>query len=88
MLRLVAMKMHRRGTTGGSNGFNDRISAVRVQTGESYRDTLPVSTFVPWAAVVRVIKVVAGLRHYLSHASCISSAVLCFPRATERLSSV
>jgi hypothetical protein len=28
----------------------------------------------------------AGRRHYVSHASCISSAVLRFPRATERLS--
>jgi len=56
VLFLVAMKMHRRGTAGGCNGFNDRIRAVRIETGESYRDTLPVSTFVPWATVVPVIK--------------------------------
>jgi hypothetical protein len=47
-----------------------------------------MSTFVPWAAIVRVIKLVAELRQYLSHASCISSAVLFFPRATERLARV
>jgi hypothetical protein len=39
-------------------------------TGESYRDTLPVSTFVPWATVVPVTKLFVGRRHYLSHASC------------------
>jgi hypothetical protein len=41
MLFLAPMKMHRRGTTGSCNGFNDRIRAVRIETGESYRDTLP-----------------------------------------------
>jgi hypothetical protein len=78
--------MHRRGTTAGCNGFNDRVGAVRIETAESYRDTLPVSTFVPSAAVVPVIKLVAGRRHYVSHASCISSALLGSPRATEPLS--
>jgi hypothetical protein len=63
MLCLIAMNMHRRGTTGSCDGFNDCIRAVRIETRKSYRDTLPVSTLMPWAAVVAVIKIVAGCRH-------------------------
>jgi hypothetical protein len=40
----------------------DRIRAVRIEARESYRDTLPVSTFVPWAALVPVIKLVLDAR--------------------------
>jgi hypothetical protein len=54
-------------------GFNDRTGAVLVETGESHRDTLPCQSF-------------AGSRHHISYASCISSALLRFPRAGERRS--
>jgi hypothetical protein len=70
--------MHRRGTTRGCNGLNNRVGAVRIETGESYRDTLAVSTFAPWAAAVPLIKLVAGCRNYVSHAVLHVSAVLRF----------
>jgi hypothetical protein len=60
LLCLVAMKMHRRGTTWSRNGFNDRVHAVRIAIGKSYRNTLSVRAFVPRAAVVLVINLAAG----------------------------
>ena len=59
--------------------------AVRIESGESYRDTFTVSTLVPRAARSSC-QACCWTRHYVSHASCISSAVLRFPCATERLS--
>jgi hypothetical protein len=72
--------------TWGCNGFNDCMRAVRVETGESYCDTLPFSTFVPRPVAAPATSSLLDAVTHVSHASCISFAGLRFPSAAERLS--